>query len=105
MKHGINMTQGGALKNIIRFSVPIMISSMLQFNYHLVDNIIVGRYISTDALAAVGNVGAINSFIIGAALGLTSGFTIPVAQSFGAGDSRKASHYAGSSISVSFWVP
>lgn len=102
MKHGINMTQGSALKNIIRFSLPIMMSSMLQFNYHLVDNIIVGRYISTDALAAVGNVGAINSFIIGAALGLTSGFTIPVAQSFGAGDGRKASHYAGSSISVSF---
>ena len=98
------MTQGNALKNIIRFSLPIMMSSLLQFNYHLVDNIIVGRYISTDALAAVGNVGAINSFIIGAALGLTSGFTIPVAQSFGAGDGRKASHYAGSSISVSFVI-
>lgn len=104
MKNGINMTQGNALKNIIRFSLPIMMSSLLQFNYHLVDNIIVGRYISTDALAAVGNVGAINSFIIGAALGLTSGFTIPVAQSFGAGDGRKASHYAGSSISVSFVI-
>ncbi len=104
MKNGINMTQGNALKIITRFSLPIMLSSLLQFNYHIVDNIIVGRFVSTDALAAVGNVGAINSFIIGAALGLTSGFTIPVAQSFGAGDIRKASHYAGSSISVSFLV-
>ena len=100
----MNMTQGSALKNIIRFSLPIMMSSMLQYNYHIVDNIIVGRYISTDALAAVGNVGAVNSFIIGAALGLTSGFTIPVAQSFGAGDGKKASHYAGSSITVSFLI-
>ncbi len=104
MKHGMNMTQGSALKTIIRFSLPIMMSSMLQYNYHLVDNIIVGRYISTDALAAVGNVGSINSFVIGAALGLTSGFTIPVAQSFGAGDGKKASHYAGSSITVSFLI-
>ena len=104
MKHGIVMTRGNALKNIIRFSLPIMMSSLLQYNYHLVDNIIVGRYISTDALAAVGNVGSVNSFIIGAALGLTSGFTIPVAQSFGAGDSKKASHYAGSSIVVSFLI-
>ena len=104
MKNGINMTQGNALKIILRFSLPIMLSSLLQFNYHIVDNIIVGRFVSTDALAAVGNVGAINSFIIGAALGLTSGFTIPVAQSFGAGDIRKASHYAGSSISVSFLI-
>ncbi len=104
MKNGINMTRGSTLKNIIIFSVPIMLSSLLQHNYHLVDNIIVGRFVSTDALAAVGNVGAVNSFIIGAALGLTSGFTIPVAQSFGAGDRRKASHYAGSSISVSLLI-
>ena len=37
MKHGINMTHGNALKNIIRFSLPIMVSSVLQYNYNLVD--------------------------------------------------------------------
>lgn len=95
------MLSGNALKNIILFALPIMLSSLLQYNYSLVDNIIVGRYVSTDALAAVGNVGSINGFIIGAAFGLTSGFTIPVAHSFGAGDSRKVAHYSGSSIVVS----
>ncbi len=98
------MTQGSALKNILRFSLPIMMSSLLQYNYHLVDNILVGRFVGTDALAAVGNVGSVNSFIIGAALGLTSGFTIPVAHSFGAGDGRRAAHFAGNSISVSFLI-
>lgn len=77
-----------------------MLSSLLQYNYSLVDNIIVGRYVSTDALAAVGNVGAINSFVIGAAFGLTSGFTIPVAHAFGAKDKRRVSHYSGSSVTV-----
>ena len=94
------MLNGNAMKSIIIFSLPIMLSSLLQYNYSLVDNIIVGRYVSTDALAAVGNVGAINSFVIGAAFGLTSGFTIPVAHAFGAKDKRRVSHYSGSSVTV-----
>lgn len=79
-------------------------SSMLQYNYNLVDNIIVGRYVGTDALAAVGNVGSINGFIIGTALGLTAGFTIPVAQNFGAGDKKKMNKFAGASISMSLVI-
>lgn len=104
MKQKSNMLEGNAIKSIVLFALPIMLSSLLQYNYSLVDNIIVGRYVSTDALAAVGNVGAINSFIIGAALGLTSGFTIPVAHAFGAGNKRKVAHYAGSSVVVAFSI-
>lgn len=95
-----DMLTGSPIRSIILFALPIMLSNLLQYNYAFVDNIIVGRYISTDALAAVGNVGAINSFIIGTALGLTSGFTIPVAHAFGAGDRKKVSHFAGSSIVI-----
>lgn len=95
------MLTGKPIKSIIKFSLPIMASSLLQYNYTLVDNILVGRYVSTDALAAVGGVGSINSFIIGAALGLTSGFTIPVAQAFGARNQDKINKYSGSSITVS----
>ena len=104
MKKQISMLTDSPLKSIILFALPIMASSMLQFNYSLVDNIIVGRYVSDNALAAVGCVGPINSFIIGAALGLTTGFTIPVAHAFGEGDKRKLSHYAGSSILIVFTV-
>lgn len=95
------MLTGKPIKSIVKFSLPIMASSLLQYNYTLVDNILVGRYVSTDALAAVGGVGSINSFIIGAALGLTSGFTIPVAQAFGAKNQNKINKYSGSSITVS----
>ena len=104
MKRKIDMLNGNTLKSIVLFALPIMFSSLLQYNYALVDNIIVGRYVSTDALAAVGNVGSINSFIIGAALGLTSGFTIPVAHAFGAGDSKKVARYSGSSVVVAFSI-
>ena len=99
-----DMLTGKPVKTISSFALPIMFSSLLQFSYNFVDNIIVGRYVSTEALAAVGNIGSINSFIIGTALGLTSGFTIPVAQKFGAGDFKKMNKYAGNSISISFII-
>lgn len=99
-----DLLNGKPIKSIVSFALPIMASSMLQYNYNLIDNIIVGRFVGTDALAAVGNVGAINSFIIGASLGLTSGFTICVAQSFGAGDKRKMNKFAGNSISLALLV-
>ena len=104
LKKKYSMLTDSPLKSIIFFALPIMASSLLQYNYSLVDNIIVGRYVSESALAAVGCVGPINSFIIGAALGLTTGFTIPVAHAFGEGDRKKLSHYAGNSIAVAFII-
>ena len=93
-----DLINGKPVKSIILFALPIMLSSMLQYNYNLVDNIIVGRFVGTDALAAVGNVGSINGFIIGTSLGLTSGFTISVAQAYGARKFDKMNKYAGNSI-------
>lgn len=99
-----DLLTGKPVKSIVYFALPIMISSLLQFSYNFVDNIIVGRYVSTEALAAVGNVGSINSFIVGTALGLTGGFTIPVAQKFGAQDYKKMNEYISNSISLSFII-
>ncbi|MBQ7296009.1 MAG: MATE family efflux transporter [Clostridia bacterium] len=99
-----SMLEGNAVKSILVFALPIMASSMLQYNYSLVDNIIVGRYVSENALAAVGSVGPINSFIIGAALGLTTGFSIPVAHAYGEKNKEKLSHFAGSSIVLALLV-
>ena len=99
-----DLLTGKPIKSIVYFAIPIAISSLLQFSYNFVDNIIVGRFVSTEALAAVGNVGSINSFIVGTALGLTSGFAIPVAQRFGAQDYKKMNEYIANSISLSFVI-
>ncbi len=104
MKKQVSMLSGGPVKSIILFALPIMMSSMLQYNYAFVDNIIVGRYVSDEALAAVGSVGAIGSFIVGTALGLTSGFSIPVSHAFGAKDKNKVAEYAGNSIVLAFTI-
>ena len=104
MKKNRSMLEGSPIKSIILFALPIMASSMLQYNYSLVDNIIVGRYVNEYALAAVGSVGSIGSFLVGTALGLTSGFSIPVAHAFGARDRKKVAHYAGNSIALAFCI-
>lgn len=99
-----DLLKGNPIRAVILFALPIMASSLLQYSYNFVDNIIVGRYVGTEALAAVGNISSINSFIIGTALGLTSGFTIPVAQKFGAQDYKAMNKYAGNSIALSFLI-
>lgn len=96
------MTEGNPLKVIIAFSIPIMISGVVQQFYNIADTYIVGRYISDDALAAVGAVGPMNGLLIGFAMGITNGFSIPVAQAFGAGNRKMTEHYAGNAISLTF---
>ena len=81
-----NMTQGKPMRHILVFTIPLLIGNIFQVLYNMVDTIIVGRTISTEALAAVGSAGAIMFLIVGLSIGLTNGFSIMVAQRFGAQD-------------------
>ncbi|MGN0243616.1 MAG: MATE family efflux transporter [Lachnospiraceae bacterium] len=79
-----DMTKGNPLRLLLLFSIPLLIGNLFQQFYSMVDAIIVGRLIDTDALAAVGATGSVNFFFIGFIQGVTSGFAIPVAHAFGA---------------------
>ena len=83
-----DMTTGSPMKLILSFSVPLLMGYLFQQFYNLVDTVIVGRFLGTDALAAVGATGAINFLVIGFCMGICSGFSIPVSHKFGAGDYR-----------------
>ena len=50
-----DLTQGNILKNLLKFSFPIMVGNVLQQLYNVVDTLIVGRYLGKNALAAVGS--------------------------------------------------
>ena len=84
-----DMTYGSPTRLIVNFSIPIVIGNLFQQLYNMVDSIIVGQCIGVDALAAVGATGSLNFLVIGFVLGMCSGFCIPVAQSFGAGDYKR----------------
>ena len=81
-----DMTTGSPLRSILRFCAPLLIGNLFQQFYNLADSILVGRILGVQAFAAVGSTGALNFLILGFALGVCSGLTIPIAQSFGAGD-------------------
>ena len=82
------MTTGTPLARILAFCAPLLVGNLFQQFYNLADSIIVGRLLGVNAFAAVGSTGALNFLVLGFALGICSGFAIPIAQSFGAGDAE-----------------
>lgn len=83
------MLSGVIWKQILVFFVPILIGSIFQQIYNMVDSIVVGQYVGTNALAAVGTTGSIINLLIGFFVGISSGATVIIAQYFGAGDGEK----------------
>lgn len=81
-----DMTDGDPIKLILFFSIPVIIGNIFQQFYSMVDAIIVGQYVGSDALAAVGSTGSLIFTTIGFSLGLTLGFSIIISQRFGAND-------------------
>ncbi len=81
-----NLTEGSPGKLIFSFAMPILVGILFQQFYSMVDAIVVGQFLGTEALAGVGSTGSINFLIIGFGIGVCSGFGIPIAHRFGAGD-------------------
>lgn len=92
-----NLTEGKPLQLILGFAIPVLLSLLFQQFYSLVDTMIVGKTLGSDALAAVGSTGSLNFMVIGFCSGVCAGFAIPMAQSFGAGDEDLLKRYIGSS--------
>ncbi|MGI6107422.1 MAG: MATE family efflux transporter [Lachnospiraceae bacterium] len=84
-----DMTEGSALRQIMAFAVPMLIASIFQQFYNLVDTLIVGRYLGADALAGVGSTGTLTALILNFALGMANGGGLILAQCFGKGDRRQ----------------
>ena len=67
------LTQGPVVKTMLRFAVPMILGNLLQQCYNIADTLIVGRYLGTDALAAVGSAFSLMTFITSVILGLAMG--------------------------------
>ena len=86
------LTEGSIGKALLRFFFPIMFGTFFQQLYNTVDAIVVGRFVGSDALAAVGgSAGMIVNLIVGFFVGFTAGATVIVSQFFGSGDRQKVS--------------
>ncbi|MBQ2706480.1 MAG: MATE family efflux transporter [Agathobacter sp.] len=86
------LTEGSIGKQLIKFFLPIMFGTFFQQLYNTVDAIVVGRFVGSDALAAVGgSAGMIVNLIVGFFVGLTAGASVIVSQFFGSGDRQMVS--------------
>lgn len=78
-----DMTTGNPTKLIFLFAMPMLIGNLFQQFYTMIDAVIVGKFVSVDALAAVGATNSVNFFMISLIIGLMSGISVVVAQYFG----------------------
>lgn len=84
------MTEGNILPKIIKFSIPLMLSGMLQLFFNAADVIVVGRYAGDEALAAVGSTGALINLLINLFIGISIGASVLMGQAIGARDYNDA---------------
>ena len=87
----MDMCNGPLLKKVWIFSIPLMLSGVLQLLFNMVDMVVVGRFVSSDALAAVGSTGSMVNLIVNLFMGLSVGAGVVVAQRFGASDTSGVS--------------
>lgn len=78
------MTKGNPLPILLTFALPLLISNLFQQLYNMVDSMIVGQFVGSNALAAVGSTGYITNIFLALNTGLSSGMGIIIAQYFGA---------------------
>ncbi len=82
----IDMTKNSPVKNIILFTIPMLIGNVFQQFYNITDSAIVGQFIGKEALAAVGASFPIMFFLIALIMGATMGITVMISQFYGAKD-------------------
>lgn len=96
-----NMTTGAPHRLILRFALPLIVGLIFQHVYHMADTVIVGRVLGMEALAGVGATGPVSMLVIGFCNGCCAGFSISVAQSFGAGEKQALRDYVAGGVWVS----
>ena len=81
-----SLTEGPVFANLLRFALPILLGSIVTQLYNVADSVIVGRFVSSDALAAVSACSPSTNFINMFLVGLSTGSNVVIAQRVGAKD-------------------
>lgn len=96
-----DMTQGNPTKLIAMFALPMLVGSIFQQMYSMVDSIIVGKFVSVDAFAAVGATGSVLYMMIAVIIGFNVGVAVNLSQAVGAKDDEKVRNTIGVAFLVS----
>ncbi|WP_442855353.1 MATE family efflux transporter [Clostridium sp. Marseille-P3244] len=99
-KYEIDMCNGSIMDKLISFSVPLMLSSILQLMFNAVDIIVVGRFSGSQALAAVGSTTALINIFTNLFIGISMGANVLAARYFAAGQEKEMSESVHTSITL-----
>lgn len=97
----IDMCNGPLLSKIFLFSIPLMLSGILQLLFNAVDIIVVGRYVGNEALAAVGSTSSLINLLTNVFVGLSVGCNVLIARHFAAKESKEVSETVHTAILLS----
>ncbi len=100
-KNEIDMCNGPLFGKVLIFSLPLMLSGILQLLYNAADVAVVGRFAGSQSLAAVGSTGSLINLMTNLFIGLSVGASVVVARSIGAHNFRKAHDAVHSAIAIS----
>ena len=104
MQNKRNLTEGNVIKVLLAFALPFMISNLLQSLYGAVDLWVVGKYASSESVAAVSTGTQVTQIITSLISGLTLGGTVLIGNCIGAGDEKKAKKVIGTTFTGFFYV-
>ncbi len=99
-RYEIDMCNGSILDKLVSFSLPLMVSSILQLMFNAVDIIVVGRFSGSQALAAVGSTTALISIFTNLFIGISLGTNVLAARYFAAGRDREMSEAVHTAITL-----
>lgn len=100
MARSHDMTSGSIWRSLLGFSIPIMISNLVQSTYNAVDMLFVGRFTGTESLAAVSVCGPILNVMIITLSGMSAGVLVVISGLLGAGDIKQAQDAAHTSVAL-----
>ena len=103
MKYEIDRCHGSLFDKLISFSIPLMISGILQLLFNAVDIIVVGRFSGSEALAAVGSTTALINVFTNLFIGISLGANVLAARYFATGETQKMSDTVHTSLALALW--
>ncbi len=102
MTYQINMTEGPIFKKLLKFSIPLILSSLLQLLFNAADIIVVGRFAGDNSLAAVGSTSSLINLLVNLFVGLSIGSNVVAAHFYGAKKNRELSDTVHTSVFLGF---
>ncbi|MBE6649312.1 MAG: MATE family efflux transporter [Ruminococcaceae bacterium] len=100
-KNNIDMTNGPLFGKIVTFTIPIILSSLIQLLFNAADIIVIGQFEGKEAVSAVGSTGSLVNLCINMFIGLSAGVGVTVAQNIGAKDKENLQKTVHTAIAVS----